>query len=157
MPKCANHDRLVSHLAFGICKLSHSSDHVYAKNSLTIWECPNVKLNSWCEHKNHSYMTIQKAYHFTKINIFDVHANFFIWSDNSWLEPTPSHEFLTQQKHDHFPLWHIFTHSNHLQIAWLMCLCIDIHVDLIFIDEWVGWSWCREEIIHQPKIGCSES
>ena len=40
---------------------------------------------------------------------------------------------LTQPKHDHFSLWDIFTHHDYLQIARLMCLCVDIHVGLMFI------------------------
>ena len=37
-----------------------------------------------------------------------------------------------------------FTQSSHLQIAWLMCLCVDIHVALIIIvllimDELLRW------------------
>ena len=38
----------------------------------------------------------------------------------------PSHELPTQQNHDHFPLWHfVFPHSNQLQVARPMCLCVD--------------------------------
>ena len=40
-----------SHLAFGVCKLSHISNHVYAKNSSKIQEYPNVESNGWCQHK----------------------------------------------------------------------------------------------------------
>ena len=66
----------------------------------------------------------------------------------------------TTKKHDHFPLWHTFTHyCNHLQIARLVCLCVDFHVGLIL---WLLWLWINKlgginvekKIIHQPKIGC---
>ena len=53
----------VSHLAVGVCELSHISNHIYAKNSLIPKECPNVKLNGRCEHKVGFYMNIVN--HFT--------------------------------------------------------------------------------------------
>ena len=63
-------------LAFGVCKVSHISNHIYAKNPLNNILCQNIKLNGRCEHKDHFCMNIQKKLTFTKINIFDVHAKF---------------------------------------------------------------------------------
>jgi hypothetical protein len=81
------------------------------------------------------------------------------WSDKHQLKSTHSNELPTQQKHDRFPLWHFFPHSNHPQIAWLMCLWTNIHVGLMFTcflsaEERVRWNQCREEIFHWAKLGC---
>ena len=40
--------------------LPHISNHVCAKNSLKFWECLDVKLNAWCEHKNRFLINIRK-------------------------------------------------------------------------------------------------
>ena len=52
-----------------------------------------------------------------------------------------------------------FPHSNHLQIAQVICLRVDICVGLMFIDiliagESIRQDPCREEIIHQLTNGC---
>ena len=146
MPNWANHNRLAT------LRLEYVNDtiflityiYIYIKSPFKIWEFPNVKLNAQCEHKGQFYMNIKK--HFKKN-----YQNQHLWClckvrvevAKHWLWSTPSHELPTQQVCDHFPLWHVFTHSNHLQIAWLMCLCIDIHVGFTFeviliVDEWVG-------------------
>ena len=39
-------------------------------------EFPNVKLNSWCEHKGCCYMNINESFASIKINTLDVHAKF---------------------------------------------------------------------------------
>ena len=77
--------------------------------------------------------TSKKNLTLTKLIIFSVHAHFFYWNGKHWLESTPSHELSTQQKYGHFQLWHFFKHYNHLQIALVMNLWVDIHVGLIFI------------------------
>ena len=62
-----------------------------------------------------------------------------------------------------FPTLTFFlTHSNHLQVAWVMSLCAYIHVGLMFViilimDEWVKWVNIGKKTIHQPKMGCSGS
>jgi hypothetical protein len=118
--KCANYSRLAT-LLLEYVKLSHISNLHICNELLESLGCPSVKLNSWCEHKGQFYMNITK---------FHLYLIKYIWCSckvcielhgNYWLESTPSHELPTQQNHDHFPIWHIFTQFNHLQIAWLMC------------------------------------
>lgn len=101
-------------------------------NSLQIRHSLNAKFDIWCEHKGHFHMNVKKHITLTKIIVFDVHAMFaFKWQlligVNTW------HELPTQQKYDHFPLWHIFPHSNHLWIAQLVCLWVYIHIGLMFL------------------------
>ena len=143
IPKCANHQRLIA-FAFGVCKFAHKFLPHICKEIMKVLRVSNVKLNSQCEHKGHFYTNITKYFTFTLINIFDVYASFELkwrlligvntltWAlDTTKTWPVPS-------------LLHIFTHSNRLQIAWLMCLWVDIHVGLMLIsiltlDEWVRW------------------
>ena len=80
-----------------------------------------------------------------------------------WLRSRSSHELPTQRKPWPLPIMtFFFAHSKHLQIAWLMSSWVDIRVGLMFkviliADEWVRCCWCREEIIHRPKMGCLEN
>ena len=78
-----------------------------------------------------------------------------------WLESTPSHEIATQQNHDHFPLWHVFPHFDHLQIGCMAHVYMGryscwLDVYSIWIaGEWVcGANVGGIKIIHQTKMGC---
>ena len=123
-------------LAFGVFKPSHSSKHVCAKNSLKFTECQNVALDKSMSQKAIFTWTSKYTSLLPKqpslIFMQSLH-----WSGKHWLESTPLHEHLSQQKHDHFPL----RHCNHLQVAWVMSLWVDIHVGLMFI---VVWLWMNE-------------
>jgi hypothetical protein len=89
-------------------------------------------------------LNIKNKITFTKINIIDVHAKFALeWQPLIGVN-TLVHELPTQQKMttSHFGIF--FSHSHHLQIARLLCLWVDIHVDLMFVvilivDEWDRW------------------
>lgn len=84
MPKCQNHNKLAA-LHLGFCKVSHISNHIHAKESLKIWECPKYKLNGWCKHKGHFYINIIVISPFTKINIFAkfcMEVTFIDWSEH---------------------------------------------------------------------------
>ena len=65
-----------SHLEFGVCKLSHVSNHIYVNNSFKLKEYPNIELNGRCKHKAYFYMRKMNYFIFVRIDIFDVHANF---------------------------------------------------------------------------------
>ena len=65
-------------------------------------ECPKLWLNSCYEHKDHIQKNIQKNYHFLSKLTPVMFMQSVHWSGNYWLESTPSYEFATQQKHDHF-------------------------------------------------------
>ena len=129
--------------AFGVRKLSHIFDHIHAKNSNKIIECPNVTINAWCEHKGRFYTNIKDYFTFTKINIAIVHAKFarewqsLIGVNTLTQAPNTTKMWLLPHFGSFFP------HSNHLQITRLMCLWIDIHVGLMFMtilimnDKWV--------------------
>ena len=114
MSKCANHKMLAT-LAFVLCRLSQISIHIYAKNSLNIQECPNVKLISqWVHTKAISTRT------FTKLNIFDVHETFalkwqaLIWSQHPHMSPQHNNNMITPQ----FDLFFFFfTRVDHLPIS----------------------------------------
>ena len=56
MLECANQYRLATlHL-----EVSHTSNHMYAKNSLKTRECPNVILSVDVVHNDHFYTNIEK-------------------------------------------------------------------------------------------------
>ena len=72
--KCTNHNRLVTmHLEY-VNYPMFLINHIYAKNSLRNWEYSNVKMNTWCEHKDLFQKNIKKHFQFYQINIFEVHA-----------------------------------------------------------------------------------
>ena len=134
MSKCASYD-----LAFGVCKLSHTSDHICTKDSSKVWECPNV---NWTFNTNtcHFYMNINKTFHFTKIDIFGVHTSLHRILQTSIGVNTLTWVPNTTKKHDHFSLWHVFTHSNHLQIARLICPCwLDVYSCFYYYCGWMSW------------------
>ena len=134
-----------SNCTFGARKPSHTSNHVYANNSFKFHECPSVEIDRWMWVQRPFLYQHQKTFRFYENKHLWCLCKILYWRDNYRLKSTPSHQLPTQRKHGHFPLWHIFKHSNHLKIAWLMCLCVDIHVGLMFIviwivDEWVRWT-----------------
>jgi hypothetical protein len=133
--KCGKMCKLqqASHLAFNVCKVSCISNQLYANNSLKI---DSVHVLNWmgqCEHKSCLYMNIELIFHFYKnkhhwcsCKVIGVNT-FTYWAP-------------TRRKHKHFPLWpFFFQHSNHLQIAWLMCQWVDICVGFMFIYCDYGW------------------
>ena len=94
-----------NHLVLGVCKLSHTSKHIYAKNFLKIIECLNVKLHGPYEYKGCFYMNIKNCFIITNIYVIDEHAKFALeWQLLIEVKTiTWAHNI---QKHDHFPLWH---------------------------------------------------
>ena len=87
--------------------------HIYTKNLVIIKECSSVdtKRSMWLRRPVlHEHRITFRFYHTKKEKekkrkekgIIDVHAKFAL--ECHWLESTPSHELLTQQKHDHFLL-----------------------------------------------------
>jgi hypothetical protein len=119
VPKCANHNKL-AHLALGVRKLSHASEHVHAK---ILQNFESVQMLNWMvEVITKAISHEQPKNTFTKINIFDVHAKFALkWqlligiNTLTWA-PNTTRDMITS------PIWHILKHYNHLQIVWLMCL-----------------------------------
>ena len=124
-------------LAFGVCTLSHISNHIYAKNQ----SHQMLNLDRQCKHKGWSYTIIKIYFTFTKTNILVFIQSLYL-SGHHWLESTPSHEFPIQQNMttSHFD---ISFHSNYLQIAQLMCLWANIHVGLMFIVILIAGEWSR--------------
>ena len=140
MPKCANHNRLATlHFEYVNCPIFLTTNIQRILKIIREW--PNVKwmvdvstkaIFTWTSKfisllPKQAWMMFMQSLH---------------WSGNCWLESTPSHELPTQEKHDHFPLWHYMPHYNQLQIVQLMCPWVDIHVGLMFIvilvtDEWI--------------------
>jgi hypothetical protein len=100
-----------------------------------------LKLNRWCEHKGRFYLNIKLQFIFTKISIFDAYAKVAL----KWrlVIRAMHHTHMSSKhnkKHDHFSLWHIL----HILITYKLhglCLCIDIHVGLMFI---VIWLWMNK-------------
>jgi len=97
---------------------------------------PNVELNGWCKHKGHFYMNIKKNKsplpNLTSLMVMQCCievVNIF----------GSQHPHMSSQHNKNMLLAHfdIFTRSNHLQIAHLMCLGVDIHVGLMFIVFWL--------------------
>ena len=130
MPKYAIHYRLATLcLEYANCPIFLTT---FVQRIPSKWkECANVRLNGRYEHKGHFYMNIKRCFTFTKTNIIDVHAKFALewqpligfdtltWAPNTtktW--PLPAFTFF------------FLPHSNHLQIAWLMCRWVDVHVGL---------------------------
>ena len=106
--------------------MSHIYNHIYAKNSLKNWV-----LKCWIER----LMWTCIPFLYEHQNTFPFHQNKHLWcSCKVWIEAATTdwsqHPHMSS-KHNgsmtHFPLWHIFTRSNYLQITRLVCLCVNIH------------------------------
>lgn len=63
-----------SHLRIGLCKLSHVSNHIYAKYLSKNMECPEILLHNWCGHKGHIHKNMRKMIIITDTNTIDIHA-----------------------------------------------------------------------------------
>lgn len=126
-----------SHLAFKVCKLYHISSHIYANNYLEIGDCPNIELDCLFEHKGCFYMNIKKYLTFTKIKIHWCLCK--AWIGMSTIDLS-RHPHMNTQHNKNISTSHFFTIffplSNHLQIAHVMCLWVEIHADLIFVLIW---------------------
>lgn len=99
----------ISHLAFGVYKLSHISYHIYVKISLKFIEYPNFKLNNQCDHKDcllqecpKTYYSYQNKHHWCPCKVCIGVATI---DQNQY-----PHRNFQQQEHDHFPLGCFFPH-----------------------------------------------
>ena len=112
-----------------VCRLFHISNHVYANNSFKILniQC-SIECSMWAQRS--SLNEHKKIFNFVQNNILNVHAQFiFPWqlmigvNTLTWAPKTT--------KHDHFPLWSIFTHSTRctanvpIHISWRINLSIN--------------------------------
>ena len=141
-PKCANHHKLATlrleSVNYPIFQATYMQRSL---KSLKVSKC-------WIEWSNWAQRPV--LHETTKKHI---HQNRHLWhsckvynevATISWNQ-YPHMNSQHNKKHDHFfPLWHLLKHSNRLRIAWLMCLCVGIHVDFMFIfiltaDEQVEW------------------
>ena len=87
----------------------------------------NIKKKTHCYHDKHHQCACKAC---IGVAIID-------WSQHPHMSSQQNNNMTTS----HFDIFlHIF---NHLQIAWLMCLWVDIHLGLVFVviliaDEWVN-------------------
>ena len=129
---------LVGHLEFGVCKPSHISNRIYAKNSLKPKDCPTVKLNGQCEHKGHFTWTS---------NTISLYQNKHVWclhrvANVNWSQhPHMSSQYDKNVTTSHFDSTCL--QSTHLQIARVISSWVDIHVGLTFIIIGITNEWVR--------------
>ena len=118
--------------------------HIYCKESSKIKKVSKC-LIEWSmsaqrpflhEHQNilHYY---HNNYHWCSCSIW-IGVATIDWRTHPHLSSQHNKNMITSHFDDYFP------HCNHLQIAQLVCLLVDIHVDLmfrviLFMDGWVRW------------------
>jgi hypothetical protein len=121
----------------------------------------SVQILDWTVNVNTKIIltwTLNNIFTSTKMNIFEVHAKFAIkWqllikvNTSTW---TPNNKNMTTSHFD------IFLHILIIYNLYGSCLypyismLVGVFILILIVDEWVGWSWCREKIIHQLEMGC---
>ena len=74
--ECTNHNKLATlHLEYVNCLVLLTT--CMQSFFLKFWECRNLVLNAWCEHKLH-FLHEHEKFIFIEMSVFDVHAKFVL-------------------------------------------------------------------------------